>query len=955
MRKTRKIFALLLAAAMLMTCVSVNTFAADTESTGGSTKFSDVASDAVYAGAVGVLNGLGVINGYEDGTFQPQQNVTRAEFTAMLMRTLNFGSLGSTSAANLPFTDIDDNDSDINWSIPNINTAYAQGIINGYEDNTFRPRDNVAYEEAIKMIVCTLGYSDIDSSGNPWYSQYIAQATKLGVLDQASSLGRAETPATRACIAQMLYDALEVNIVEQEVVTKKTILSDYLGYIKNTGVISSDGVTSMETPDVDLNKNEVQIRAYEESTGLYQTYTYKTSDETLKNYLGHQIEFYYKTDGSTRTLALYVLKQNNVLDIKASLIDEDTSNSGQIKYYKTDEDSSTSSVTLNPENVVIYNGKLYGNTAAASRFNVDMIPALGTVSLIDYDGDNRYDMVNIQAYEVYYVSSKVASEYYIVDDLTRTGDDKRLYLDVEDGSIETSIVNASGSKMEFNSIGTGNIICLAASRNTTGTKVQKAVVLSNNVNGTITSVNRDTVTIGGKTYKYSNAASWMPGNSGVLKQPELDDSGTFCLDINGDIVAYKKNATTENISYGYLMGVVAPKSSFDDERMARIMNQNGSEVTANIVKNTRINGQSYSSVSDIMDALRDSASLQNNDEGAIGADVTQLIKYTTRVSGGTTVLDRIYTAEKTALGVEAVSDELHMYDAVDASTDLTYNITSKQLTSGRTSLNVSNATIFAVPSNRGDYTAYRKTTVASQFRKGVAYNVEAFDVSKTGYPQVVVCYGSNSSSEVDVLSPVNIITEDVAREQNTTTNTQMDRLTGFQIAYNNTKGSFTEWNSPDSKWSPQLGDIFRAGTDRDGYMEITSENVIYSVGGNNTFGVIAPSNPDNFYNSDYAVMLGSVAAVDDTAIALIPEKLESGDTVEDISSKIYSFSISDFSGARVVKYDNSGQRLQIKDVTSEYEGVIKGLVAYDGGISNPTKVMLYMYDGRVRALCIFDE
>ena len=110
MRNTKRILSLLLTVCMLATCFATVTFADDaTPSTG--TKFSDVAANSQYATAVTTLNQMGVINGYPDGTFGPDQNVTRAEFTAMLMRTLNYGSLGDTSAAKLPFTDIDDADS----------------------------------------------------------------------------------------------------------------------------------------------------------------------------------------------------------------------------------------------------------------------------------------------------------------------------------------------------------------------------------------------------------------------------------------------------------------------------------------------------------------------------------------------------------------------------------------------------------------------------------------------------------------------------------------------------------------------------------------------------------------------------------------------------------------------------------------------------------------------------
>lgn len=962
MGRTKRFLALLLAISMIATCVAFNVFAADGDAnntavkSNGNSTFSDVKDSDSYVTAVGMLSSLGVIKGYEDGTFRPLQNVTRAEFTAMLMRTLNYGSLGSTSAANLPFTDIDDNDTSINWAIPNINTAYDKGIINGYEDKTFRPNANVSYEEAVKMIVCTLGYTNIDVSGTPWYGQFIAQANKLGILAQASALGATETPASRACIAQLLYDSLDVNIVERDTVTQKTILSDYLGYTKNTGVISSDGITSLDSPDVDLNKNEVQIRAYEKSTGLNETHTYKTDDNSLKNYLGYQIEFYYKDNGSTRTLALFVLKQNDVMEINASLIEKGSSTASQIKYYKTSDANVLSEINLGGDNIVIYNGKLYGNSASESKFKKEMLPEVGTVALIDSDSDNRYDIIKITSYEIYYVSSKVNDEKYIVDDLTKTGESKKLYLDVDDGTTETTITNVSGNTVEFSSIAAGNIVCVAKSHNTKGTKVQKAIVVTNSVSGTISGTGKDSVTINGKKYDYSKAAPWMLGNN-ILVQPELDDSGTYYLDINGDIVAYKKKATTENINYGYIMGISTPKGSFDDEKTLRLINQNGSEVMYNITTSTKIDGRAYSSVSNAVDALITSAAVQNKDSGN-NATIQQLIKYTTRTSSGSTIIDKIYTAEPVRVGSDVVNDSLTIYDPIDASMNMTYNAASKLLSASGASVNISKAIVFVVPTDRSDYDSYKKSSLSATFKDGSSKNhVTVYDISKTNYAQVVVHYGQDTSKEVDALSPVNIISQDLANEINPTTNTSMQYMEGFSVNYSSPKSELKGWVSKESDYTPQLGDIFRAGTDKDGNMKIMKDKVLYSIGENNVFGIkteTAGSTRNTFYDADFAVLLGSVIAADDDAISVVPENLSKDDNYN-TEGKGYSFSISDFSNARVVKYDTSGKNLQIKDVSSEYEGMIRGMVPYEYQVSNPTKVLIYQYRGRVKALCILGE
>ena len=85
----------MLSLAMIISCAAMVTVSAE----GTTKKLTDVNDSEIYYDAVNTLSIMGIINGYEDGTFKPNQNVTRAEFTAMLMRTLK---LGDTEARALP-------------------------------------------------------------------------------------------------------------------------------------------------------------------------------------------------------------------------------------------------------------------------------------------------------------------------------------------------------------------------------------------------------------------------------------------------------------------------------------------------------------------------------------------------------------------------------------------------------------------------------------------------------------------------------------------------------------------------------------------------------------------------------------------------------------------------------------------------------------------------------------
>ncbi len=113
------------------------------ESASYPTSFSDVDSSKWYAKYVGFMQDKGIINGYEDGTFRPEQVITRAEFAAISSR---FATL--TPSASNPFNDVPDT----LWAKASILSAYQNGWINGYEDGTFRPERSITRAEVVKIV-----------------------------------------------------------------------------------------------------------------------------------------------------------------------------------------------------------------------------------------------------------------------------------------------------------------------------------------------------------------------------------------------------------------------------------------------------------------------------------------------------------------------------------------------------------------------------------------------------------------------------------------------------------------------------------------------------------------------------------------------------------------------------------------------------------------------------------
>lgn len=95
---------------------------------------------------------LGVVAGYGDGKFGPEDKVTRAQFAVMLMRALGFEPkavpvLKFADAGKIP-----------DWAAGHVAAAIEKGIIKGNEDNTFRGEDKITREEITAMVVRALKY-----------------------------------------------------------------------------------------------------------------------------------------------------------------------------------------------------------------------------------------------------------------------------------------------------------------------------------------------------------------------------------------------------------------------------------------------------------------------------------------------------------------------------------------------------------------------------------------------------------------------------------------------------------------------------------------------------------------------------------------------------------------------------------------------------------------------------
>lgn len=129
-----------------------------------------------YEKSVKKLVELGVINGFEDNTFRPTENVTRAQFAKMLVEAL--GLKLNNSSISLYFPDL----AETHWANNYIRIAVDNGIINGYPDGTFKPDNPVTYAESMAMILRAMKLEE-KMNDKSWPLGYINEAKNVGLLD----------------------------------------------------------------------------------------------------------------------------------------------------------------------------------------------------------------------------------------------------------------------------------------------------------------------------------------------------------------------------------------------------------------------------------------------------------------------------------------------------------------------------------------------------------------------------------------------------------------------------------------------------------------------------------------------------------------------------------------------------------------------------------------------------
>ena len=192
----KKLLAMVLALVMTLSlAVSANAFKDD----------KSISDD--YAESVAVLNGMGVFKGYEDGSFKPEGNITRAEVSAIVYRVYTQDVKDAKASMYATYNKFSDM-AGAGWAQGYIGYCANAELVKGYPDGTFKPSGKVTGYEVLAMILRAVGYDkNGEFSGADWALHVAQTAQQAGVLKNVKGIDL-NAPATRELVAELLFRAI---------------------------------------------------------------------------------------------------------------------------------------------------------------------------------------------------------------------------------------------------------------------------------------------------------------------------------------------------------------------------------------------------------------------------------------------------------------------------------------------------------------------------------------------------------------------------------------------------------------------------------------------------------------------------------------------------------------------------------------------------------------------------
>ena len=523
----KKFLSLVLALVMTMSLVTVSAGAKD---------FTDD-SEITYKEAVDVISALGVVDGYSDGDFRPDDVLTRGA-AAKIICNLILGptTASALSAGTAPFKDVPVTNTFAGY----ITYCSQQGIISGYADGTFRPTGTLSGNAFMKMLLGALGYdSSIEGyTGANWQVSVIKQASGIG-LDDGNDEFVGSQAVTRQEAALYAFNMLQATMVEYDK--------------KDTIVVGDITINTTSTrKDVENNTNtDGNIDGERNGDGLMQfgeKYFKDLEKEDATDIFGHpSSKWVYDGDDvgtyANEADATYVVEDDD-MDVgqvvtSSSYMNYSSSEAKDAKYFLNGDDNEVKSSELVAVGDIV---EAYENdngdveTVVVSRYTVAKIDKVDT---------------DVSTAE----SRNGASEVLTLTDLD--GDNSNDYYDKYDDAEKTLRGYAS-------SYDEGSVLAVAFRDGKFGDEVL-ASYEAEAVTGEVTAFREDeTVTMDGTKYEFARSKDGTDGFvDGITKNFDFDKEYTIYLTADGYVIGVEGAAGADLNDVYYVTGVYCEESRYN--------------------------------------------------------------------------------------------------------------------------------------------------------------------------------------------------------------------------------------------------------------------------------------------------------------------------------------------------------------------------------------------------------
>jgi hypothetical protein len=510
----KKVLSLVLVIAMVLSSMSF-AFAST---------FEDVTGD--YEDAINTLVGLGVVKGYEDGTYRPEKVVTRAEMAKLIVEILGYGDLVAGAKSN--FTDTQGH-----WADAWIALAAGKGLVVGTGDGKFTPDRTVSYDEAITMIVRALGYTDgcNELAGMTWPTNFKVKAAELKITKDVT-LG--STGADRGGVAQLLYNALTANMV--------TVDSEGdVNYIKNgdTNKILLNMLAEEDNiPEVTPDYLDEDSKLYAGNIVDLAPYMYQDIDV----YVNDDDEVVYVTEVNSDVKVGEFRKTVDANDSTITLSADNKVNiriDGKNKAYAVDFDATTDTIP------VYYNG------VEADMNEVEM--EVGTSSIVNLHKAAATFVLNDDDEITAIVATKYTEAARVTNEYNGRTKVQGFALPLnDDDEVDYEALTVTGVVDSLEDIEVDDVIVLfaGAGEKTTSADTEKLVieVVRESVEGKITRTNSD-----GQFYidgKYYSKSEWADYSF------QVGEEGTYYLDQKGQLVDFVEDDASDPEDYAVITEIL---------------------------------------------------------------------------------------------------------------------------------------------------------------------------------------------------------------------------------------------------------------------------------------------------------------------------------------------------------------------------------------------------------------